>query len=215
MKRRSARPFTVEIKHNRASLSEASARPRKDQNLWHDVSLEDADTRVEAPAAPAAWGEASASKSGTSKSGTSKSGSSKLASSKLESSTPEAPARRILPSLLPMFVPSPEPEVQAAPVVERLPRVRRVKPPAPRQAKPKSGLKDTSDFDASPRAALQVQQEATVPPAAAAPPVARPASMASPTDAPAASLRATRRVQKDVALRPGERWKRRLPRALW
>lgn len=104
MKRRSARPFTVEIKHtrtSRASLTDATARSRKGQDLWRDLPLAAADK-------PAAVQSALVGHA--------------------EPVRAEAPARRVLPSLMPMFFMSVEPDasdMHEAPAAERLPRVRR------------------------------------------------------------------------------------------
>src|ERR1700712_4958565 len=92
MKRRSARPFMVEVKQTRtarASLDSAQPRIRSDKNLWQDHLWQDlvADDAKPAPqpemqAAPAPARE------------------------------PDAPVRRVLPSLVPMF------EIPAEPVAE-------------------------------------------------------------------------------------------------
>lgn len=187
MKRRSARPFTVEIKHtrtSRASLSDATARSRKSNDLWQGLPLiaDDNSTEVK-PTRPVS-----------------------VASS--EAAQPEAPARRVLPSLVPTFAMPVEPEVHAvqeASVPERLPRVRRAKPSAEHVHQPvaessvKRGQRAGSAFP------LQVT------------PAAGPASIVKPV-VPAqravAQARMARRSQPAETLRLGERWKRRLPRAL-
>lgn len=110
--------------------------------------------------------------------------------------------RRILPSLI---VPEPEPP---EPVVEReprLPRVRRVKPSPARSEAPQTGaswsLADIyDDDDAAPEP--QVAQQRSIPPQ----PV-----LAAPISAP--SRKAAKPRSAEPALGPGERWKRRLPRS--
>ena len=86
MKRHSARPFTVEIKHtrtSRTSLTEATARTRTGQDLWGDLPLVVADKSADVQPAPMA---------------------------QRESAQPKMPVRRVLPSLVPMFSMPVEPE---------------------------------------------------------------------------------------------------------
>ncbi|TXN54617.1 hypothetical protein FV228_27390, partial [Methylobacterium sp. WL18] len=57
MKRRSARPFTVEVKHTRTSrvaLVDTTARHRDNPDLWWDIPPDTADKPAEAAFAPAA-----------------------------------------------------------------------------------------------------------------------------------------------------------------
>ena len=185
MKRRSARPFTVEIKHTRTSrapLTEATARSRKGQDLWGNLPIAAADKPAEVQAAPLA---------------------------RSEPARVELPARRVLPSLVPMFAMPVEPEtseVTKAPAEERLPRVRRVKPPAKRTKILANADVATPVFDEA-----QAQQQAT--PAAVTPALAAAFTVfAQPA---VAQARTARRTQQAATLRPGERRKRRLPRVLW
>jgi hypothetical protein len=186
MKRRSARPFTVEIKHTRISrdsLSEATANFRTGQDIWRDMPLVVADKSAEVRPAPMV---------------------------QRESAPPKIPARRVLPSLVPMFSMPVEPEtpdVRHAPGVERLPRVRRVK--EMNKHEQKSAIKMTAS--ASP--VMKPTVQAPVTPAIATPALAETLTeTAQPTGAEASTGRRTR---QSPILRPGERWKRRLPRVLW
>lgn len=185
MKRRSARPFTVEIKHtrtSRASLNEATARSRKGQDLWGNLTVAAADKPAEMQPAPLVHS---------------------------EPSRPHTPTRRVLPSLVPMYdmpVEAEASEVPDAPGEERLPRVRRVKPPAKRTKAPAAADTANSAVDEA-----QAQQLAA-PFKAVATVEVDAAVTAGPT---VAQVRSARRTQQAATLRPGERWKRRLPRALW
>jgi hypothetical protein len=188
MKRRSARPFTVEVKHtrtSRASLYEATSRSRKGHELWRGIPLGPSDEPVEVkPASPTPMVHP-------------------------EPVQPKAPAPRVLPSLVPTFAMPVEPEVptvREGPGPKRLPRVRRVKLPAEHGQKPAAG----TTARRGPRAESAVQTQVT--------PAAAPASIAKPvvaTQPAAAQARTARRSQPAVTLRAGERWKRRLPRVLW
>lgn len=127
-----------------------------------------------------------------------------------ESAQPKMPVRRVLPSLVPMFSMPVEPEipdVRHAPGVERLPRVRRAKEMNKREQK--SAIKMTAS--ASPVVKPTVQ--APVTPVISTPALAKTlTATAQPTGAQAST---GRRTQQSPTLRPGERWKRRLPRLLW
>ena len=181
MKRRSARPFTVEIKHtrtSRTSLSDATARSREGQDLWRGLTVAAADKPDVEQSAPLAHS---------------------------EPARPEAPARRVLPSLVPMFAMPVEPEMPAmreVPAKERLPRVPRSKQPIKREQQP-----------ATNEAATEQTARRQVSPAIAAFPPAAASIMSSQPALP--QPRTARRTQQAAALRPGERWKRRLPRLLW
>lgn len=186
MKRRSARPFTVEIKHtrtSRTSLTDATARSRRGQDLWRDLPVAAADKLAEVQSAPLAHSEPARS---------------------------EATARRVLPSLVPMFampVEAETPEVREAAVAERLPRVRRVKLLVQREQQPATEVVAARPAPAEPMVHAQVTSAiATSLPAAASAVSTQPASP---------QPRSARRTQQAVTLRPGERWKRRLPRVLW
>jgi hypothetical protein len=187
MKRRSARPFTVEVKHTRTSrafLTDATARSRKGPDLWRGIALGPSVEPVQVkPGQPAP-----------------------VVHSKPVQ--PKAPAPRVLPSLVPMFAMPVEPEVPAVrevPAPERLPRVRRVKPPAEQVQK----LAAVSSARRGPRARSAIQPQVT--PAAVPASIATPVVVAQPA---VPQARTARRGQQAETLRPGERWKRRLPRVL-
>lgn len=185
MKRRSARPFTVEIKQSRTprvSLIDATARTRAGQNVWGAELTAAANAAAEVEFLPVPSAELSGA---------------------------AVPVRRVLPSLVPMFAMPVEPEVSEvpdAPAEEQLPRVRRVKPPAKR-------TKTSPVADALKIAANEAQaQQLAAPPNAIATAEVDAAVTARPA---VAQVRSARRTQQAATLRPGERWKRRLPRALW
>ena len=189
MKRRSARPFTVEVKHtrtSRAALADATARSRKGPDLWRGLPLiADEKPAKVVPAQHAPVGRATPIQ-------------------------PEVPARRVLPSLVPTFAMPAEPEgpeERAALADERLPRVRRPKQPTKREQTPAAQVFST------PSTASKSAPQSRIVPVVVAPAVADvPTVIAHP--APAQG-RAARRNQQAAALRPGERWKRRLPSTLW
>ncbi|MGH1570430.1 hypothetical protein ACRAWG_06865 [Methylobacterium sp. P31] len=117
MKRRSARPFMVEIKSTRttrASLTTAQPRTRSDKSLWPELvqdEVKPAQPGIQAAPPP-----------------------------RLDKE-PGAPVRRVLPSLVPMFqapaepVAEPEPEAALAPAPRvRRPRARSERAPASTQA---------------------------------------------------------------------------------
>ena len=123
----------------------------------------------------------------------------------------EAPARRVLPSLVPMFSLSVEPEaseVREVPAVERLPRVRRPKEVVKREQQPAAKAVAARPAPLSRRFSPQVNAcdprffhgDGTR---------RRSASLLR------FSLAQHGALQQAVTLRPGERWKRRLPRVLW
>jgi hypothetical protein len=185
MKRRSARPFTVEIKHTRTScvsLIDARARTRTSQNVWGGelTAAANATAEVEPTHGPRA-----------------------------EPVRVEAPARRVLPSLVPMFampIELADSEVRKAPAEERLPRVRRVKVPAKR-------TKISAMADEAMLVADKAQAQQQVAPSAIDAIVEADATAVALSFAP--QVRSARRTQQVTTLKPGERWKRRLPRALW
>ena len=186
MKRRSARPFTVEIKHtrtSRTSLTDATARSRRGQDLWGNLPVAATDKPAEVQSAPAAHSEPARS---------------------------EAPARRVLPSLVPTFampVKPESPKVRETAVAERLPRVRRVKLAVQREQQPVTGVVAARPASAEPMVHPQVTSAIAT---------SRPASASAVSTQPASPQpRTARRIQQAVTLRPGERWKRRLPRMLW
>ena len=178
MKRRSARPFTVEVKQTRTSrtpLVDATPRSRASQDVWWDIPTVAADRPAEMLFAPVAQAEPAA---------------------------PEAPARRVLQSLVPMFSIEPEtPEADEAASTERLPRVRRAKPAL--KPGPKPAPKPMSRSVQKPVAEVMA-------------PAPVPAKTAAALGEPAAMpVRPTRLPRQGDTLRAGERWKRRLPRHLW
>jgi hypothetical protein len=187
MKRRSARPFTVEVKHtrtSRASLTDATTRSRKSNDLWLGIPLSPGDEPIEVkPVRPAPV----------------------VRSKPVQ---PEAPAPRVLPSLVPTFSMPVElevPEVREVPAAERLPRVRRAKPPA--EPVQKAAARTSAGRGLRAGSATQPQVTPVVAPA----PIAKHAVA---TQLAVAQVRTARRSQPTETLRPGERWKRRLPRVL-
>jgi hypothetical protein len=185
MKRRSARPFTVEIKHtrtSRVSLIDATARTRTSQNVWGAelTAAANAVAELEPTHVPRA-----------------------------EPVRAETPARRVLPSLVPMFampVEAQASELREAPAKERLPRVRRVKVPAKR-------TKISAMAEEAMLVADKAQAQQQVAPAAIDAIVEADAAEVALPFVP--QVRSARRTQQVATLKPGERWKRRLPRALW
>ena len=186
MKRRSARPFTVEIKHTRTSLAlltDATERSRKSQDLWRDLPVIATDKPFEAQRTP-------------------------IAHSK--PARPEVPVRRVLPSLVPMFAMPIEPETPKLPEAleaERIPRVRRSKQTAQRQQQPSAQRVPAPSVAAKPMVQPQFTPAIAALASAQAPTASREPGEVQP--------RPARRKQQVAALRPGERWKRRLPRVLW
>jgi hypothetical protein len=187
MKRRSARPVVVEVKRTRSSTSSLAAafgRSHSSKSLWQGLPL-----RAEAPTSAHQEHEPPAA-----------------VVRKVERDAQPAP--RILPSLVPMFVPSePEPQDEAAevarstrrPKVERKPRAQRLAPDAP-------------SVPAEPKVIAEARDAV---PAAVEPHLLRAPEPTSP--APATQPHSDRRNhgQRRPELRRGERWKRRLPRACW
>lgn len=116
-----------------------------------------------------------------------------------KAAVPAEKPRRILPSLI-VAEPEPEPDMPAETREPRLPRVRRVKPPQARPEAPQAerswSFADIEDAELESPEPVAAQHEAP-----------RPA----PVAAPARKLAAPRNAEP--ALRPGERWKRRLPRS--
>jgi hypothetical protein len=181
MKRGSGRPFTVEIKGTRTSRASLAAAAtghvpssRPLQQDWAALLAQSEPERQPRPETPA------------------------------HQSRDVAPARRVLPSLVPMFEPPSEPDPQPEAAEPKLPRVRRAK------AKVERG---------SAAAEPDLVTEPSEPPAAAPPVVSR--AVSSATAAPLVAVRAEaqpspadRYTRREAALRPGEHWKRRLPRIL-
>jgi hypothetical protein len=188
MKRRSARPFMVEVKHTRtarASLTAAKPRTGPDKDLWPEL--------IEAEAKPAQPDHQAA------------------LAPRPEERVAEAPVRRVLPSLVPMFQipaePDVEPEAEPEPETAAIPRVRRPRARSGRApaVAPAAVGAAPAESAAEPRRAVArpepVAQEPAVQPSPAAPGHA-------PSPRPAAPWR------RANELRLGERWKRRLPQFL-
>lgn len=192
MKRRSARPFTVEVKHTRtspASLADTTARSHKVPDLWRGLPLNAGDKRAEVKPTP-------------------------VEPKPVDPAAPvqaEVPARRVLPSLVPTFAMPVEPqatEERTALVDERLPRVRR-----PKQQLTKRRLAPAAQVSLMHKAAANSAPQPRIVPVVTSPALADvPPVTAQP--APVKG-RAGRRNQQPKTLRLGERWKRRLPRILW
>ena len=186
MKRRSARPFTVEIKHTRTSLAlltDATERSRKGQDLWRNLPVAATDKPCEGQCTPIAHS---------------------------EPAPPEVPIRRVLPSLVPMFTMLIEPEtpkLSEALVAERLPRVRRPKQTAQRQPQPSAQGVPAPSGAAKPTVLPQVTPAIADLASAQAPIASREPGEVQPRPARCKKL--------TTPFRPGERWKRRLPRVLW
>lgn len=180
MKRRSARPFMVEVKGARtarATQTNPALRTRPDTNLWQDLAQETAtppQPDLLSPAPQPARKEA------------------------------EAPVRRVLPSLVPMFqVPEPQlPDSEGADTAA--PEPERAAEPRPRRGRPR-GARPALTAPAAAAAAVPAPRPRPEP-AAAAPIVVPPP--AEPGPGSASKPPSWRRTKE---LRLGERWKRRLP----
>lgn len=174
MKRRSARPFMVEVKHARTprtALKDAEPQARPDRVLWPEL------TQVEPkPASPALEA---------------------APAPRPEPKEPDAPVRRVLPSLVPMFQSTGEPEPEPEPMIEpRRPRTRRERAPTVAQA-----VRKAAPVEPMP----EIRPAVVRPEAAPSKPVtAKPAE-----PEPNAPRPTTWRRTKELRL--GERWKRRLP----
>lgn len=187
MKRRSARPVVVEVKRTRSatsSLADAFGRNRPGAALWQGVPL-----RVDAPTAPRREPQPPLIV--------------------IERSDPDArSAPRVLPSLVPMYVPSePEPLEEA---VKASPASRR-----PRAARKPSAARTEPGAASTPPEPLVAPEASSAAPAPVEPSAASlmpPEHAASPTQ-PRTDRR--ERSTRHPELRRGERWKRRLPRACW
>ncbi|GJE59989.1 hypothetical protein [Methylobacterium trifolii] len=175
MKRRSARPFVVEIKHthtSRPSQNQSAGPARPGKPLWPTLPPEE----TEQPA-DAAWYVPEARPS---------------PDVQPVPSQPEAPARRILQSLLPMFVPGePEPGDEAAaspepPVARRVGRPRKAAAPAPAPIPAHAAEPDAPVLRATPAVQPAVERTTSTKPVPA------------------------RRRQDELG--PGQRWKKRLNR---
>ena len=153
MKRRSARPFMVEVKHARTPrIASTAAEPqtRPDKVLWPE--LIQAETKALEPVFAASPAPRSEPKSGEA----------------------DAPVRRVLPSLVPMFesADAPEPAPEAPP---RRTRVRRERPAAvaqpARTEPPAEPVPETFSIAAQPPVAIKPKAIAAD---AAEGPVSRP-----------------------------------------
>lgn len=177
MKRRSARPFMVEVKHTRTartSLTSSHPATRSAKSLWPELAeAETKPTQPDLQAAPAA---------------------------RQEERPAQAPARRVLPSLVPMFEISAEPEATAASEAEpaATPRVRR----------PRAGVEQTP----AAKSAAKPRRAAPRPEPSVAPEVVEASARAIPAQPDQApSPRPVPSWRRGTELRLGERWKRRLP----
>ncbi|MCJ2132955.1 hypothetical protein MKK69_02545 [Methylobacterium sp. J-026] len=173
MKRRSARPFMVEVKHartQRTAPTDADPQTRPAKVLWQElVQAETKPVRPPFEAAPAP---------------------------RPEPKEPEAPARRVLPSLVPMFENTAEPQIE----VEPTPRPRRPRrEQAPALAQPAREIPAAQPVPEARPAAIRLD------PIAALPGLTDPAGPAQELMPRPAPWRRTKE------LRLGERWKRRLP----
>lgn len=186
MKRKSARPVVVEVKRTRASPSSIAnvfGRNSSDKNLWRGVSLQ--------PEAQV--------------------------SSRSEPTRPLSPVpkiepevrlvRRVLPSLLPMVVPSqPENQETVTKTIQatwtgRAAQTTRVPRTVPEVVRPAA---EPSVPDALQHVAQDVVEL----------PVPSPHSTLSPSPIRERSEHRGREI-RHPELRRGERWKRRLPRSCW
>jgi hypothetical protein len=186
MKRRSARPFVVEVKSARSSrspLTDAFTRTRSSTSLWQGVSISDEvpPSKPQQKPGPAANVE-----------------------------PPKAEAqlvRRVLPALVPLYVPSePEPQNGAEETATRpASPVRTTRKPRSRSAAIEGVRSFVQPATAEWPSPLMAVDE---------PSVVQPLQASS---APPTPLRTDRREcgQRHPELRRGERWKRRLPRACW
>jgi len=187
MKRRSARPFVVEVKStrlSRSSLADAFTRTRSGPSLWHGVPLE-AEAKPSAPEIQLRL----------------------RAAVEVPKAAAQEPSRRVLPALVPLYVP-PEPVSQERESRELL-RSRSVVKGA-RKPRSRPAVVETADrlvqaAAERPAALLAARDEPAIP----APPQARTAPAMPPR------LDRRDRSQHYPELRRGERWKRRLPRACW
>ncbi len=187
MKRRSARPFVVEVKSTRSSrspLADTFTRTRSGPSLWHGVALEAEAKPTAAEVQPRSSAAVEVSKAAA-----------------------QEPARRVLPALVPLYVPSePEPREQAPGELARNLSVIKVA----RKPRSRPVVAETSD---------RLVRPASERPAAPLPALGEPASPEplQAITAPAMPPRPDRRDrnQHHPELRRGERWKRRLPRACW
>jgi hypothetical protein len=186
MKRRSARPVVVEVKRTRSStssLADAFGRSQSSKSLWQGVLL-----RAEAPTLARREPEQPAA-----------------AMQKAEHDA--RPAPRVLPALVPLYVPSePEHQEETAGVIRasRKQRAER-KPRAPRI------LAQAVKVPAAPKVAAEARR--VVPVAIERLLVSTPVPTLPVSMMERADQRGRRPRQSE--LRRGERWKRRLPRACW
>lgn len=191
MKRRqSARPVVVEVKRTRSSASsppDAIARSRSSSGLWQSTPL----SEVPKPVFEHAQ------------------------SLVLANDSPETdaqPARRVLPSLIPMFLPSlPEPNEDTVEAASR----RRYNSRVAR----KSQVARTPDLTAAAthvNAATQINAGASVSVSPQADGQSVAVAASTPVDRAASQSRVRRlRDQGCPELRRSEFWKRRLPRVCW
>ena len=186
MKRRSARPFMVEVKSTRtarASLTSPALRTRPEAPLWPE--LVEAEAKPPQPDLP-------------------------LPAPPRQART-EAPVRRVLPSLVPMFqVPA---EIEAEAGTEA--GIEAVAPPARRSRTRGKGAPavakasvDKASVDKAAVGKAELAEAVAPAPEPAATPAPTPRAQATGSEGPA-TRPATWRRTKELGL--GERWKRRLP----
>ena len=186
MKRRSARPFMVEVKQTRttrASLTAPRPEPRSSASLWQDLlEAEAKPSQLDLQAAPA------------------------VPAARPEEPPAQAPARRVLPSLLPMFEvsePEPAPATEAEPAAK--PRMRR---PRNRAEQAPEGAAAASP---APKPVARTHRAEPQPAPDTASDIAEEPAGPGPAAGQAPSPRTAGSWRRGGELRLGERWKRRLP----
>ncbi|XYD06510.1 hypothetical protein R1A27_14830 [Methylobacterium sp. NMS12] len=190
MKRRSARPFMVEVKQTRSartSLTATEARPRPDKILWPELAQAALEPPASAPAPQAA------------------------PAPRPERKVPDAPARRVLPSLMPMFEVPADPVLEAAGDVVTGSAAETVPAPRVRRGRPRAAARDVLPQEPTAPSPRTVAPPAPSPaPPVDAVPAHVPPATSGPLSGQGQSPRSTagRRTNE---LRLGERWKRRLP----
>jgi hypothetical protein len=188
MKRSSAHPFVVEVKStrsSRSSLSDAFTRTPPGPSLWDGVALE-AGAKSSAPQIQPRSPVAEAPKTAA-----------------------QEPSRRVLPALVPLYVPpEPEPQDEAPRGVARTSRTMK----AVRKPRARPAVVETTDDLAKVTAAMP----RSAPLAAHNEPVI--SALLHAHSAPTTQVQTEGRARDrrhPPELRRGGRWKRRLPRACW
>lgn len=186
MKRRSARPFVVEVKSTRSSRSPSTnAFTRVSDSLWQGVSISD-------HAAPSV---------------------SKPTPLLVESAAPSTgdarPPRRVLLALTPLIGLG-EPEIDDVAEKTALRRGPATKPKRTPRSKPRADLMAALTVETSKEASEPELSDNSHEPASMSPDVG-----SSSVDVSLSRSNRHHRVQPHPELRRGERWKRRLPRRCW